>query len=160
MKSFAITIILLLAIPLHAQESAPNLNLDERKQELLNVDAQFSKLSEARGVNEAFLSYLSDDGVLLRSNNFPIIGKELIKERFFSRLDSGYTLTWKPLYADIAQSGELGYTYGIYEFRALDPEGKSIIGNGTYVSIWKKDQFGSWKLVLDTGNEGLEPKSK
>lgn len=155
MKCFVIALILHLAIPVFAQESNQNLNLDKRKRELLNVDTQFSKLSEARGVNEAFLSYIADDGVLLRSNNFPIIGKEIIKERFFSRSDSGYTLTWKPLYADIAQSGELGYTFGIYEFKAMDPEGKPIIGNGTYLSIWKKDQFGNWKLVLDTGNEGL-----
>jgi len=129
---------------------------DAQKQELMNVDAQFSKLSEARGVNEAFIFYIAEDGVLLRPNNFPILGKEIIKERFFSRPDSGYALTWKPLYADIAQSGELGYTCGIYEFKAMDPEGKPIIGNGTYVSVWKKDQFGNWKLVLDTGNEGLE----
>ena len=133
---------------------------DDRKQELLNVDAQFSKLSEARGVNEAFLTYISEDGVLLRQNSSPIIGKVIIKERYFSRSDSGYTLTWKPMYADVAESGELGYTFGIYEFKAMNPEGNPIIGNGTYVSIWKKDQFGNWKLVLDTGNEGLEPKSK
>ena len=88
---------------------------------------------------------------------FLLLEKKLIKQSTFHRPDSGYTLTWKPLYADIAQSGELGYTYGIYEFKAMDPEGKPIMGNGTYVSIWKKDQFGNWKLVLDTGNEGLEP---
>lgn len=152
------TLILLLTMPMLAQES--NLNLDERKQELLNVDIQFSKLSAARGVNEAFLSYLADDCVLLRQNSFPIVGKEISKVKYFSRPDSGYTLTWKPLFADIAESGELGYTYGIYEFKAMDPEGKPIIGNGTYVSIWKKDQSGNWKLVLDTGNEGLEPKDK
>ena len=95
----------------------------------MNIDAQFSKLSEARGVNEAFLSYLADDCVLLRPNNFPIVGKEINKAKYFSRPDSGYTLTWKPLYADIAESGELGYTYGIYEFKAMDPEGKPISGN-------------------------------
>jgi len=98
--------------------------------------------------------------VLLRKNSFPIVGKAIIKEKFFSSSDSGYTLTWKPLYADIAQSGELGYTYGVYEFKAMDPEGKPIIGTGTYVSIWKKDQLGNWKFVLDTGNEGLEPKEQ
>ena len=58
----------------------------------MNIDSQFSKLSEAVGVNAAFLSYLADDGVLLRKDSFPIFGKEIIKERFFSRSDSGYTL--------------------------------------------------------------------
>jgi ketosteroid isomerase-like protein len=160
MKYLLIIPILYFAIPMLAQENTQNFILDERRQELLNIDAQFSKLSEASGVNEAFLSYIAEDGVLLRQNSFPIIGKKIIKERYFSSPDSSYTLTWKPLHGDIAESGELGYTYGIYEFKAMDPEGKPIIGKGTYVSIWKKDQLGNWKLVLDTGNEGLEPKSK
>jgi ketosteroid isomerase-like protein len=134
--------------------------MNERKKELLSVDVQFSRLSEARGVNEAFMAQLADDGVLLRPNNYPITGKAIIKERFFSRPDSGYSLTWKPLFADVAESGELGYTYGVYEFRAVDPEGNPIVGNGTYVTIWKKDQFRNWKIALDSGNEGLEPFKK
>lgn len=157
MKQFFLLLFFFLSPSLLAQEQNPK--IEYGKQELMNIDAQFSNLSETRGVNEAFLSYLSDDCVLLRPNNFPIVGKEISQVKYFSRPDSGYTLTWKPLYADIAQSGELGYTYGIYEFKAMDPEGKPIMGTGTYVSIWKKDQFGNWKLVLDTGNEGLEPKS-
>jgi hypothetical protein len=32
------------------------------------------------------------------------------------------------------------------------------VRKGTYVSIWKKDENGNWKWVLDTGNPGLEPK--
>jgi ketosteroid isomerase-like protein len=26
---------------------------------------------------------------------------------------------------------------------------------GTYTSIWKKQSDGTWKFVLDTGNEGV-----
>ena len=126
----------------------------------MGVDREFSMASKSFGVNKAFLSYVADDGVLLRTNNPPIVGKKTMQEKFFSRPDSGYTLTWEPLYADIAQSGELGYTFGIYEFKTVDKDGKQILENGTYVSIWKKDAAGSWKFVLDTGNEGLEPKSK
>ena len=29
-----------------------------------------------------------------------------------------------------------------------------IIENGTYVSIWKKDESGNWKYILDSGNQG------
>ncbi len=147
---------MLFIVPLTAQEI--DAQFDKGKQELLKVDAEFSKLSESRGVNEAFLTYLDDDGVLLRPGNHPIVGKAIIEERFFSRPDSGYTLTWEPFYADIAESGELGYTFGIYELRTMDTEGSPIIRNGTYVSIWKKDKSGNWKFVLDTGNEGLEQK--
>lgn len=158
LKFMSTIILMLLAVPMFAQQNKPHLNHEQRKQELIDTDTQFSKLSEERGLNEAFLSYLSDDGVLLRQNSFPVKGKELIRERFFSDSDSGYTLTWQPMFADIAESGELGYTYGTYEFRTINPDGVPFVGRGTYVSIWKKDSLGNWKLVLDTGNEGLEPK--
>jgi ketosteroid isomerase-like protein len=57
--------------------------------------------------------------------------------------------------ADISASGDLGYTYGTYEFRAKD--GKLIVEHGKYTSIWKQ-RDGKWKVVLDMGNASPEPK--
>ena len=62
-----------------------------------------------------------------------------------------YTLTWVPIKADVARSGELGFTYGTY-LLTIKNIGKE---EGTYCTIWKKDKNHSWKFVLDTGNEGL-----
>ena len=61
-------------------------------------------------------------------------------------------LTWAPVGADIADSGDLGYTYGTFEFRSKDKEGKPSAEHGKYTSIWKKQKDGSWKVVLDMGN--------
>jgi len=46
----------------------------------------------------------------------------------------------------------MGYTYGIY---ALALNQNDSLSFGTYVSIWKKQKDGTWKFVLDSGNEGL-----
>ena len=59
-------------------------------------------------------------------------------------------LTWKPDGGEIATSGDLGFTYGIYKL-----EMKDTVLKGTYVSIWKKQTDGKWKFVLDSGNEGI-----
>ena len=69
--------------------------------------------------------------------------------------DADYTMTWEPRNAVVAQSGELGYTYGVY---ALRPSVKDTVIYGTYVSIWKKEKDGTWKFVLDSGNEGIGDK--
>lgn len=116
---------------------------------LIAVDREFSKFSKERGMNAAFLKFISEDGVMLRSNSMPIVGKNAVSN-LFSGDDSGFTLTWEPLYADIAKSGEIGYTYGTYELTLQEG-----VQKGTYVSIWKKDKDGNWKFVLDSGNEGL-----
>ena len=54
--------------------------------------------------------------------------------------------------ADISSSGDLGYTYGTFEFRSKDKDGKPTVDYGKYTSIWKKQADGSWKVALDMGN--------
>lgn len=121
------------------------------KIEMLQADRDFSKMSEEKGMKTAFIEYLDSNGVLLRPNRLPITGADAI-DFLIQQNDSDYTLTWEPKNGSIAKSGELGYTYGIY---AIRPTNKDTVIYGTYVSIWKKDKSGTWKYVLDTGNEGI-----
>lgn len=124
------------------------MSLDMNK-DLIAIDKAFSALSREKGMNYAFLSYVSEDGVMLRPNRMPIVGKPEI-ETLFQNDDSETDFTWEPLHADVAKSGDLGYTYGTYE---INTGGK--IQKGTYVSIWKKNNNGIWKFILDSGNDGL-----
>ena len=55
-----------------------------------------------------------------------------------------------PLDASVSDSKDLGYTYGVWQLTSLDS-----MRQGTYVTIWKKNQNGVWKYVLDAGNEGI-----
>ena len=131
------------------------LDLEKEKQALMNADIEFSKLSEQQGMNEAFFTYLAKDGVLLRPNSLPIEGIEVIKEHLSKSPDDNFTLTWKPSFADVSKSGDLGYTYGVYEFKTTDQNSIPLIAKGTYITIWKKQIDGTWKVVLDTGNQGV-----
>ncbi len=117
--------------------------------EILNADISFSDMSRQVGMKKAFLQYIDNEGVLLRPGHLPLVGAEAID--FLSQLsDTAYTLTWQPMKAEISKSGELGFTYGVYELNIKDS-----VYKGTYVSIWKKQNDGSWKFVLDSGNEGI-----
>jgi len=122
--------------------------------ELLAVDRDFARLSLEIGAHESFLAYIDDSCVLLRPNRQPVIGRKKIEE-MYSKPDTSFTLKWEPMFAEIAESGELGYTYGIYTVEMDSPEGNSVTRDGTYVTIWRKDANGNWKFVLDTGNQGL-----
>lgn len=118
---------------------------------MMDADRAFSKLSVEKGMKNAFLEYIDSNGVILRPNHYPIIGADAI-DYLIQQNDSSYTLQWEPESGTIAKSGELGYTYGLYK---LQPKGKDTAIVGTYVSIWKKQADGSWKFVLDSGNDGL-----
>ncbi len=106
-----------------------------------------------KGFPDAFTHYAGTDAILLRPNSMPVTGKAAIAELYKNSDTTGVNFTWEPLAGDIAVSGELGYTYGTYIITK-----DTLKKQGTYVSIWKKDENGDWKYVLDTGNEGLEKK--
>lgn len=118
--------------------------------EVLNADIAFSDMSREVGMKKAFLQYIDNEGTLLRPDHLPLVGADAID--FISVLsDTAYTLSWSPMHAQIAKSGELGYTYGTYQLKLKD----SII-KGTYVNIWKKENDGEWKFVLNSDNPGLK----
>jgi ketosteroid isomerase-like protein len=123
----------------------------DEKQQMMDADRAFSKMSVEKGMKNAFLEYIDSNGVLLRLNQLPIIGADAI-DYLIQINDSSYTMHWEPKGGSIAKSGELGYTYGLY---AIKPKQIDTTLYGTYVSIWKKQANGSWKFVLDSGNEGV-----
>ena len=118
-------------------------------QELQRADQDFSEFSRRNGMRKALLEYIDDEGVMLKDNSMPLRGAPAI-EYISSMNDSSVQLTWEPLGGDVSASGDLGYTYGIYELKDSASSQK-----GSYVTIWKKKD-GKWKFVLDAGNQGLE----
>ena len=121
---------------------------------LADADSHYSDLSLEKGRNAAFLAMFDSAGVTLASHKPPVEGYNEIKKLILSHNDSGFTLTWKPKFAKVAASGELGYTYGTY--KVTDKKTKTISEEGTYTTIWIKNNRGEWKALLDTGNEGLK----
>ena len=149
----------LISITLITTSCKPKINKQADIQSLIKADKDFSKLSYETGSNNAFLHFIDSSAVMLRDNSKPVEGEDSIRKLLTGRSDEGYKLTWEPKFADVSNSGELGYTYGIYELWLPDENGKFIpMQKGTYVTIWKKAADGSWKWVLDSGNEGLEEK--
>lgn len=123
-----------------------------RALELMSFERSFSQMSESKGMKNTFIDYLDSNGVLLCPNQFPIVGANAI-DYLIQQDDAAYTLTWDPQHAFVSDSGDLGYTYGLY---IMKPVAEDTLCYGTYTHIWKKQGDGKWKLVLSTTNEGLE----
>jgi ketosteroid isomerase-like protein len=56
---------------------------------------------------------------------------------------------------EVAQSGDIGYTSGTYEFTMNDASGKPVNERGKYLEVWKKQADGKWKCVMDIWNSDL-----
>ena len=127
-------------------------NHETERAALLSMDREFSKASAEEGARPAFLLVAASDVRLFRNDKFPFVGR-------MAAADALTTLTaewtWIPSFADVSISGDLGYSYGIYELR----EKTGIVSEkGNYARVWKKVS-GAWKLVIDVADP-LPPEAK
>lgn len=134
-----------------------NLSCSERSKTgnsgvLMKTDLDFSDMSVREGMQRAFLFYIADDGVILRDKSYPSRGKEKLREYYSGKSDSSFVLSWEPLFEKVSRGSDLGYTFGIWT-NTNKKSGET--SKGTYVTVWQKQNDGSWKFVLDTGTQGL-----
>ena len=75
------------------------------------------------------------------------MGKEAIAKAIQEDFSQG-DLSWRPTSVGVARSGDLGYTSGVYE----SASGGAVTDDGKYLTIWKKEADGSWRVLFDMFN--------
>jgi len=122
---------------------------------LFDLEARFQKDVTARG-GAGFASWFAPDGILLGNGAAPLIGQVAIA-RSTTWLPRDYQLTWTPTDAVMGPSGDIGYTWSHYEGHSKDANGNPVTIAGRFITIWRKEPDGSWKVALDAGaNEPAE----
>lgn len=123
--------------------------MENWKNEIILAEKNFANMAIEHGVSEAFLNYAASDAVLMRNDKL-IKGKSEIRRYFEHTANAAsFSLTWTPDYVDVAQSGDMAYTYGKYVFTSTDSQGKDIIREGAFHTVWKRQANGEWKFVWD-----------
>lgn len=126
-----------------------NSSVKPGKMILFDLEARFAKDVLERG-GAGFASWFADDGVALGNGAAPLIGQVAIaKSATWSARN--YQLTWTPTDALMGPSGDMGYTWGHFEGKSKDQNGNSILTSGRYMTVWRKQPDGAWKVVLDAG---------
>jgi ketosteroid isomerase-like protein len=123
---------------------------------LMEADRAFAA-AVAEGGSEAWASWFADDGSMIREGEGEVRGRTEIRNAVAALDQPGVSLHWEPLRADIAASGDLGWTTGTYLSEARGEDGTVNRGEGRYVSIWRLQEDGSWKVVMDLGNPTGSP---
>jgi hypothetical protein len=119
-------------------------------QKLVETEIAFAAAAEVKGTKAAFLEFLADDGLIFRPE------ARNGKDFWETQSPSISLLSWSPAWADVSSDGSLGYTTGGW---ALYPKGRSEAPTvfGEYVTIWKKQENGVYRAVLDIGISHPKP---
>ena len=139
-------------------DNEPKADTKTAKEVLAETDREFAGMSVEQGVTAAFDSFSAENATIFRNHADPYVGKEAI-HNLQSQAPPQGTLQWQPYFADVAQSGDLGYSLGKYQYTLIDSAGQTQVNEGYYVTIWKKQLDGKWKFVFDSGING-PPKNK
>jgi ketosteroid isomerase-like protein len=149
-KSRKITIVRILGISFLAilgsaffAAEAQVLNKDLKA--LTDAENAFAKRAFDASVKTAFLENLDRAGMVFEGD-IPVLGLTQYSNQAANQPN---LITWYPVFAQVAASGELGFSCGPYKYQA--DRTKPVTGSGYYFSIWKRNAEGAFKVMLDAG---------
>jgi ketosteroid isomerase-like protein len=119
---------------------------------LYQLEAKFAA-DTAAGGGKAFGEYFAPDAVTLENGGAPVVGHDAIAARA-TWTPGTYQLTWTPDGGRMSPAGDMGFTWGHYEGLSKDAQGNPVKESGRYMTVWKKQADGKWKVELDASNTG------
>ena len=131
-------------------------NVDDERQALITLDREWSQ--QVKDLDK-FMSKWAPEGSLNLVGVAIATGLGPIRNaaEAFGGVP-GFSIRWSPAKADVASSGDLGYTAGTYRLTRNDSAGTPVTETGKYVEVWKKDPRGTWKVVEFILNPDPAPK--
>ncbi|MBA4137763.1 MAG: hypothetical protein C0518_10645 [Opitutus sp.] len=146
----------LAAVLLGATAVSAAVDKEQLKKELIAMEDQFSAMAQEKGVLAAFEHFAAPDVAFIDTDPRKFRGPAAVRERM-GAFPPGAKLTWSAYFTDVSDDGSLGYNYGRYEMRGPGPDGRERVGQGWFLSIWKRQPDGSWRYVMDTGAPDRPP---
>ena len=143
--------LLLVVIIFVSCTSQPKNLSEESTLEIIAADKAMSDMAIQEGFNKTLLQYADDGVVKFQDGESPVIGN-LALEKYWSGKTDTKNISWEPFKAEASSSGDMGYSLGNWKMTTPDT---TYYGN--YYTIWKRQTDGTWKFVVDGGNNTPAP---
>jgi ketosteroid isomerase-like protein len=123
---------------------------DEAARSLAAAETAFAQQSVREGMRAAFISHFAPDVLFVRK------GWTRARAYLQDRPDPPIVLDWRPAYVETAGSGELGLSTGPWKLASRgDPAAAATYGQ--FISIWKRERDGPWRVAVDLGVQHAPP---
>jgi uncharacterized protein (TIGR02246 family) len=122
-----------------------------------SLDAKNTRLAMAMttGDTATMMSIYADDAVLMLADMPAARGREAIA-RVNAGLFSAYTVSNASFTTtDVIVTGDYAIETGAYRMTLKPRTGPAIPDTGKYISVWRRDANGNWKMIRDMSNSDL-----
>ena len=116
---------------------------------LAAAERAFAADSVRTDMRAAFLAHFASDGVMVSGGW--VEARSLLEPRAAPPI----ALDWRPWHVEVAASGELGLSTGPWVRTPRGQAGPAT--RGQFVSIWRRQDGGTWKVEVDIGISHPEP---
>lgn len=114
------------------------------------ADSLFSDLADRMGVPYAYSNTVAPGGAVFGGTRL-VVGAAAIED-YYGAQGSGTSLTWRPVYASVAGSYDLGFTVGVDISTGRGQSGAAVQRFGKYLAVWQRQRDGTWKFLIQGGN--------
>lgn len=122
-----------------------------------SADARFSA-ALMKGDTAGISSVYADDAVILPPNMKAARGRAGMSQMNAAMLANVSYPAVSVKSEDLIVSGDYGIETGVYRMTIQPKAGKSTEDVGKFISIWKKQPDGSWKMIRDMFSSDLPAK--
>ena len=129
---------------------------DPAAREVICAETNFSRAAERKD-KQAFLELVDADARFVTGS--VARGREEIALAWAGVFEpDGPQMRWRPRVVEVTADGMLAISRGPYRVRRHGDDGEVIESWGHYISTWRRDAEGEWRIVFDTsGDVGITP---
>lgn len=133
---------------------AANAPLSEEVKGIAYADSSFGEHAGTYGMSSAFADVIATDGIYLGAPEL-LVGPVAVREYFASR--RGTSVAWRPSDVFASAGSDLGFSVGESVTTSRGPSGAAVQRFGKYLSVWRKDARGAWKIAAVGSNARPSP---
>ena len=118
----------------------------------MQTSREWSEAAQSRDIDR-MLSYWTDDALVIAPGEPERRGKAAIRENLLASFAvPGFRISWEPIEANVAASGDLGYLVERTQVTVTGPDGQPLTQQFRAVTLWRKEADGVWRNLVDISN--------
>jgi uncharacterized protein (TIGR02246 family) len=139
--------------------AAPAVDVAAEQAKIRDIESAWVQEAAAKDFEKAAGHY-TDDAVLIISGGPPARGKEAVHAAWKALLeDPNVKLAFSADRVELSASGDMATTKGSYTMTVTNPKTKKPVEDkGSYLTVYKKQADGNWKVIEDMTASEIAPK--
>jgi ketosteroid isomerase-like protein len=146
------------AAPSSEARSPDTANVGQLRESVMQADRDFAADFAQRRI-DGWVSWFDTAGVQVAASGETPRGHAAVRAHMAKQFaDSTGILAWRPVMAEVSTDGSMAHTIGTWNFHVRGKDSTATAGTGHYLTVWRRQADGSWKVLADIGTQ--HPKKK